>query len=59
VLSEHPASTAVTNTTDRIGKRAGKSAGTFPISFKQVESNALGGLLADAGHTTKPVNQSN
>jgi hypothetical protein len=59
MLGEHPASTAVTDATDRIGKRAGEPAGAFPISLKQVKSYSLRRLLPDARHTPQAVNQAN
>jgi hypothetical protein len=56
MLGEHPASTAVADTTDRISKRAGKPAGALPISFEQMESYPLRRLLPDARHAPQAVN---
>jgi hypothetical protein len=59
MLSEHAATTAVPNSTHRIGQRSSKGIRAITITFEQMEGNALGRFLPDARHAAQAIDKAN
>jgi hypothetical protein len=59
VFSKHPATTAVPYAANCVGERRRQVIGAIAIPLKQVKCDALRGLLTNARHAAKAINQAN